>query len=210
MPQIGDSHVWKVLHFQSKSGGQQVLNVYHYHYPDLPLVPGAQSIAEAFNDDIVPLVAACQSDTVLHERVAVEQLGSLTDYYELATTVTTGDLTGESLPVFNALRLDYVRASKETRSGSKRIAGLIETWVSGDFLTATGATERAALASALGDMLTVGIFTVEPVILGIRYVPDTDPKIPLPVSEWVYNPISGVVVNSEITTQNSRKRGRGA
>jgi len=210
MPQINGDFVFKVTHVQSKSGGQQVLNIYHYHFPDLPLRPDSQAVAEAFDAEMVPVIAAIQSVGVVHERIDVELLGSLTDFYSMPTTVTNGDLSGEALPVFNAFRFDYIRSTKETRSGSKRICGILESQVSGDFLDATAQAAADVVAGYMESPITPGIFSVSPVIVGIRYDKSEIPWVELPVSQWVYNPVAGVIANSEVTTQNSRKRGRGA
>jgi hypothetical protein len=208
MPIIGTNHVWRVKHFQELDG-QQVLNVYHYQIPDGPLGTNAPEIAAAFEATVVDEIRTIQDISVSHVLLQVEQLGSLTDFTEVALS-GTGELVGQDLANFVAMRFDYLRTTKETRNGAKRICGLNEEVVFGNSYDAAFFTLMQGVAVVLGSNLSAGFTAPQPVIVGIRYVPDSDPREELPVAEWVFNPVSEVVANPIQTTQNTRKRGRGA
>ena len=107
-----------------------------------------------------------------------------------------GDVVGADLNPFTSVSWRYNRATKDTRNGSKRYAGMVEENVVGEVFTAAYQTACNGHAGLLGaDITTVGgIFN--PIIIGKETV---TPGL------WNYNTLSSVQFLNRVTSQISRK-----
>jgi hypothetical protein len=208
MPAIGSSFVFEIRDIQVYVQ-QTVINVYHFLQDGGAFADAALNVANQWASDVLLDILAIQNTGLEHVRLEVEQLGSLTNYAELALTGQNGTESGGFMPPFVSAPFTYLRSTKETRNGSKRFAGMTDENVTADGFIPTYQNELDALATVLGADLVTGAFTHHPVILGKRYDKTVDPPELLPVAQWVINPISGVQAGTNPTTQNTRKIGRG-
>lgn len=139
------------------------------------------------------------------ETIEVDEV-TANDNFHLGAISIDGVVSGESLPNFNAFSVTLSRSTKETRSGRKRIAGVAESQQSSGTLTAGAITDLTALKDRFIEDLTVEGGSVAPVI--IRKTFTLDPPNPPELNDpdvWIYNPVSGGVATTTVTTQNSRK-----
>jgi hypothetical protein len=208
MPAIGTSVVFELRDFQTFFGST-FLNVYHYVQDTAGTADSASNVAAAFLTTVLPDILAMQSESLEHTLIEVEQLGSLTNYTTLVLIGADGTETGSDMPQYNSAAFKLVRTTKETRNGSKRIAGMTEENVTGNNFTAGFKTEMDGVAATLESPLVSGSITHLPAIVGGKYDTTVTPAVLKPVANWVYNPISSVAASSRVTTQNTRKVGRG-
>lgn len=187
-------------------GDQDVKNVYHY-YANVEISQGdLRPMVTEFNQTVLAPMLERQHVGYELRFVKLEELTGVR-FVDVAQTAT-GDAITERLATFSTVRVKFPRTSKETRSGYKRIAGLIDADVNGDFLDANAQEAWLEAVQGMGENLTVESTgqDMAPVILGIRY--DTDGQ-PLPVSEWEWQYITDVFVEDLIGTQVSRTRRAG-
>lgn len=156
--------------------------------------------AVAFDDDLLPLIAATQSDEVTYQNIrCINVTGILADANFDPTTLA-GSEVGAPMPSFNAYAIRLNRTTKETRNGQKRFAGVTEentseNKVAGAFLVTLG-----LLADALNNAIPTPTNIFTPVIARQSDV------VP---ANWTVNPVSTGTVSPNISTQNTRKVGRG-
>lgn len=192
---VGD--VYRLIDDQTLLG-QDVKNVYYYRSQIGDGTAGL--LAAAWLANVLPAVRAIQSVFVSHDLIQTENLNDLSDFSLFALTSNNdGVVTGEVLPAFNSWGFKLNRATRETRNGAKRIAGVAEVNNSnGEAQTAFLATLNDA-AIAMGDPIVDALSNqYEPVIVRL----DAE-GLPAVVN---------VVVSAEyvrMTTQNTRKPGRG-
>lgn len=208
----GDILIFK--HFQELSE-QEVLNVFTMRIIDIESgdPDNYYGVARGFYFIWANLIKTVQTTALSHLRTEVTELTGLEQGIYANPTPVIGTAVSPMLPTFNAASIQFIRASRLTRHGWKRIAGLTEGSVTLNDLTVDAIDDiNAAIAGALvvggavfpqidtdGD--TVGEFTIEPVIVG-------DP-IP-PSSLFRINSVNSVIVKPQVTTQNTRKVGRGS
>lgn len=207
---IGD--VYEVIDAQDYRG-KEILNTYFYQVSDDGV--DATLVADAWVAQVLPEVRGLQSGDVLHVEVRVRNLFNHAD----ATIIPTG-LAGtlvlasaDTLPTHDAVGFKLVRASASTRHGQKRYAGIPETYhTDGQYTGAPIATAFAALAAALQEQLvdTVGSLAnfAVPIIVGRiaeTVAGKTTYRLPDALGELVFSLISDVILNTEVTTQNTRK-----
>lgn len=193
--------------------GQQVMNVWQYRVGAFPGTVTAAQLGEAWWNHVKTTLRAIPTTTAAtaFQSVIVRDLSSLTgDYGEYA--VPSGERAGtraagsepSPLPVFNAAGVRLVVATRETRPGQKRFAGLTETDNdNGQLQTAALAALNAHFAVAVPNM-TLGAPAALVVLKSVvvRKGPDG-----LPVSS---QDVVGYVINPYMTSQVSRKIGRGS
>lgn len=206
MPIIGSSRIFQIKDFQTLAS-QSLLNVYNY----IATGPGdydAEDVARAVEADVVASVAgSLQTPDVVHTIIEAEEITVLDNFFSGASVVGAGAIPGQVQPNYVAVTLSLRRATKETRNGSKRIAGISEDDMAGNIIGAGYMVGMNVVAAKMGLTLTVisgGDLT--PIILSKRRDGNGDL---LPVSQWWYNFISDVVPSNVVTTQNSRKLGVG-
>jgi len=173
----------------------------------------AESLANEFQLDVLPKIAAVVTGSTKFTKLVVKNLYDPTDFWEELLSVA-GDRSGEAMPPFNAWSFVSNRKRADIRPGQKRFGILSETDVStGGFVESGLVTAMDDLASALGFRMQVSLFdTWEPrVVKRIRSGVPGEYTYRLPESQgeevsfypdtWQYR--------TAVTTQNTRKHGRG-
>lgn len=189
---------------------QVALNVQHY------IVLAMEVLADDLSDYAQPLfeywtgyLAPVQSNQLTYERGELYEVNGLEFGIYADPSPNTGTLTGETLPSFVAVSVQQVRSSRATRHGWKRFTGITELSVVGNELTSAYLTnwqtavanlfvENQELISA--EFPETRSITIQPIIWG-----GNDPDFPL----GRYSTIENSVVKANVTTQNTRKAGRG-
>lgn len=208
MAQNGD--VLQVKCFQRLTGIEgELLNVFYYQVGSLTstvsLADNAEDIALSYADVWISLMTVIQSVGVQHIRL---EMNNLMDYegdylswsYE---TPIAGAVAGEYLSSAVAWSFQLVRATRTTRHGSKRIAGVPETYVSNNVAVAgTVTTQLNSFAAQLAQPLFVeygGLDGMEltPVILKSPVLTTAAPTVINRVASGAYRGVG---------TQNSRKQ----
>lgn len=181
-------------------------NVFHYRVTDANGSTTAQNLLEAFQNAVVaPLMNILSVDT----EVRLLEIDNLTDglsFGELPLFSVEGNVAGSVMPSYVVVGYKLLRSSKITRNGFKRFSGVVEADVTGNLMTSTFVNSAAnqAVIDALGSEIVTGQAGVAasmfPVILGRR--PGQTPP-------FVTQDVAGVELQRNITSQNSRKPGRG-
>jgi hypothetical protein len=128
----------------------------------------------------------------------------------------TGVVPGEALPVQDAVSVQFLRGDRTTRHGWKRFGGVPETFQAGGELTSGAITQWTT------DMQTLYFPTLSPIVnvdlidpgddaigsVGLRAIiwGGNSPAFPM----GRYQPIEGILVKPNVSTQNTRKVGRGS
>lgn len=183
--------------------GQLCLNVYYYVQTEG--TEGAESLANAFFQDVVSAVRPLQVDNLSHTGIEVINLDNLSDFYELMPTANNaGTISTEMDAIFMAYSFKLVRTSRAVRNGYKRVAGVAVADVSdGDVDTAAYTRLQAAAdAMAANIQYSTDSAIFKPVIMKKT---GTSPNI-----VYTAYDISDVTYSQTFTTQSSRKYGRGA
>lgn len=183
------------------------LNVYHYRVESGILTISPATIAQFWWNDCKTVIKNLQTNDLLHIRVTCKNLENPADYGEYLIPVgeqpgtnSSGDTQARQAAIGITFRGETVL----TRPGGKRIAGIPEAasadWGSlvPSFITA--AVDYGDHMIAQLNSLTPA-FVLVPVIVGF---PNDDRPA------RVENDINGYVINPYITSQNTRKIGRGA
>lgn len=193
--------------------GQEVMQVFQYEVGSPPVPAESQHVGEAWWNHVKTAYRAC-CPTIAGEVFQSVLLKSLSfpqgDYGEFA--IPTGERAGtrtvtgqiDLLPPFNAIGMRLTVGSRLTRPGQKRFAFLVE----GDQNAGQFGGSLYGLVQTLGNVLT------EPMLLGAPAA--TTNLLPVVVRKTangtpsVHQGVTGYLVNTRITTQNSRKIGKGS
>lgn len=185
--------------------GQQVQNVSHYRQ-SAGTAAGAPPLLQEFQDYVLAQLADIQVDTVSYNRVLVRNLITETDNAEdLSPTPDSGAITSSvGMPSFVAVNFQSTRPDLSQRYSYKRFVGVPTAFVNGNSLLPDSGLEANLdqLASALGSVLTEGSFQFTPVQLHKEKV----------AGVWTYSEnyvIQAYDWDIQLTTQNTRKPGRG-
>ena len=208
---MAEGDVYQVVHVQSYRG-QQILNVYFYRQA-APILVGdiAQQMADTFESEVVPAVAAVQTDDLDHIELRVTNLFNPA---EEATSplAGTGAITGtDTQASFDAVGFRLNQDNGALRNGSKRIGGIpSDADTDGVIDTPTYVTALIALGTAMALGLDAGIVSNAfiPVIVG-RILDGGSYRLPENAGEAVLGNILEAVFNANTTSQTSRKIGRG-
>lgn len=115
----------------------------------------------------------------------------------------TGVVQGEPVPAFNAVGIRLNVASRVTRPGQKRLSGLIEDDLYGQAVGATFLGLAAAWADVLTNDLVLGapaaLVTLRPAVV----------RRDITGAVTASQPVTGYFINPNVTSQVSRKIGRG-
>lgn len=178
---------------------QGCLNV--YHYKQIAGTAGSASdLLTPFIEFIIPDILALQMAQLTHVAFTCVNLDDLDDYAivtpapALAGTLSAGDPE----PSYIALEFQFIRSTRASRHGWKRIAGVSENGVSGNDITGTYPTAVNTAATAMFSNVIGAGGTYTPVIVRRNIVPAL--SVDFPVADVVFKRLS---------TQNTRKAGRG-
>lgn len=202
MPSIGD--VIQVTSYK-RVFDQDVVNIYHYLISAWSGAVSLPALLESWNVSEYGALATMQQNTLCYTK---QEWLNLTTGVETAENIVVGTRcgllsTGETMPTHDAIGFRLNRASNLTRHGYKRIGGIGEGMSLNGVANLTGAGLTDALAF-LGDEKTFGTNDMiwSPVIVGrtLAGLPDLTRV----------NPVASVSMQSRITTQLTRKHGRGS
>lgn len=207
-----DGDLYQITDVQ-RLDGQVCLNNYYYRR-DAPVLVGnpAQQVADAFDANVIPSITPVQTSDLVHEELIVTNLFDPTDTYtKLISEPGTYATDGDAANPFDALGLRLVQDNGSVRNGAKRYAGVTEPMsASGVIDDPTLVTSLIALGVALIAGVDIGIVSnaIVPVIVkrildGGRY------RLPANSGEAVYGNVTDALYNVDVTSQVSRKIGRG-
>lgn len=190
--------------------GETLLNVQHYY------ITAMGTLADDLQDYAQPMflhwseaLAPGQSNLCFSRRSELYEVNGLAYGVYASPTNDPGEQVGEPEPSFLSVSIQQVRQSRATRHGWKRFGGITENQVSGQTLTGPGFSQWQSIAAELfPPILTLDsqefpetrYISFQPIIWG-----GNDPDFP----EGRYSAISSYVVKNVVTTQNTRKSGRG-
>lgn len=207
---LGPNSILQYKHFQSFRG-QQFLNVQYYVVLDMALVGDDLSdYAQPMFDWWAGEFSPQQVSGLTHVRGELYEVNGLDFGIYSPPAPIPGAVPSDGYPPYTAVKVQQVRASRATRHGWKRIGGIPENAAVNGTLTTPALDFWQAAAETLflgNETLESSEFpgtrdiTVQPIIWG-----GNDPAYPL----GRYSAIEDVVVSPELTTQNTRKIGRGA
>lgn len=202
MALLGD--VFQIL-FEQELLGQVIRNVFGYVVSVADPAGTPEEIADRMIIEVGNVFSTIQVGTLNNVQVAVKNLDDATEFIEKGWAGSGLDGTGGPvLPSYVAAGFKMLRGDTDTRNGSKRIAGVGEDRVVNNdwtlFDQAAGLAVQDAFEATV--FITPSTMEMEPIIIG------RDPITGQPDSGRIA-PIIEVQAQSIITTQNSRKAGRG-
>jgi hypothetical protein len=170
-------------------------------------------VAEAYWNDIKTTWRACHVANIddVTTSVFISEPGVAGQYAEFA--VPSGEQQGtrsgptepQALPPYVAAGVRLTVGSRVTRPGQKRFWGLKESDQSNGLLTAA----LAALITSLAPKFAGGITLGAPVATGVLWA-EIVRVAGVPQVVTARQDVTGFIVAGNVTTQNSRKFGRGA
>lgn len=205
--------------------GQDVSNVYFYR--QLDTFPAgledlrAQSVASAFVQQHYPKVRGISSFDVSFRAIRCRSLFTPSQNHLILLTDVglIGNSGTQSLPCFNAVSFTMKGSNPAVRPGKKRYAGIAEDFNADGILqvvaplsTALNAL-RDALSANLLDTLTQLIPWAAPVVIKrVRTgVPGAyEYRLPANAAEAVYSTVTSADYSLGITSQISRRPGKGS
>lgn len=193
---IATEHIYRIVQKYDRLG-QELTNVFHYRAVS-PTPPDPTSVLVAeFIATVLPRITALASTSVEFTEVVGENLMALTPIVNTPLTATFGLRTGTTMPTFVAASFRYNRATRELRSGWKRIGPMTEEDVIGTEFEAIYITQMDLSATTFGTDLNIGGDLYEPVVI----------KKPtaFPAASITYVNVTSVTALNRVTTQNSRK-----
>jgi len=126
-----------------------------------------------------------------------------------------GGTSGELMPPMVAIAYQSEQVRRDIRRGQKRFAGLVEAVANGGVIEAAFNADLTAIASGLGQTLVTTDADYSPVV--VQRVREVDPvtdvvtyRLPTSQGEAEYFVADAWTYKPNLTTQNTRKIGRGA
>lgn len=202
MALLGD--VFQIM-FEQELIGQVIRNVFGYVVSVADPAATVEEIADRMIIEIGDVYLTIQVPQVTSTQITVKNLDDLDEFLEKDWSGTGGLIaSGPALPSYVAYGFKLLRGDVDTRNGSKRIAGVGEDVVDlndwSSFEAAATLTVEDAFAATV--FITPSTMEMMPVIIG------RDPITGQPDTGRIA-PVSEAQAQQLITTQNSRKAGRG-
>lgn len=190
---------------------QRILNVYFYRL-DTPVVGNAaQMLTASFIDEVLPDICAVQVSGLVHNSVKAVNLFDESEAHEEIISEAGTYTSADTMPNFNAIGIRLVGDNAAVRSGAKRYGGVSEDAATNGVLDQTAMlTALAALAVQLAAGLPIGldVDALIPVIVQ-RILVGTEYTLPTTQAAAVLSEITDALFNVDVTSQTSRKKGRG-
>lgn len=216
---VGD--VYEVVS-QQLYGTSTILNVFYYEQIGVVVPLAGQTIAtilaEQFDDQVGSVFRNYQTSDVTHVQVLARNLFDDSDAGSFAVAETGGAGDAETLPPFVAISFALFGDNPAVKNGSKRIVGIAESNVADGLITNSEyVSNMETVAAAFAANITAGEViptdTWAPVI--VKRVRSGSPgsyeyRLPESIGETVLSRIAGALVNLVLSSQVSRKFGRGA
>jgi hypothetical protein len=202
MAVVGSNSLFE-LRVYSELLGVNIQNRFWYFAEEPPDTLLASAVVTAFETEVAANWEGSVSEDWNGVRITCDELTSDQNFFDGACGIGPGTQSGDNMPPQACAGLRLLRSTKATRSGWKRLSGLLESHNTDGKLSAQAQTDFGyVLADFLTD-LTVGAYVAEPVLVRKTYT--GDPPVLNAPTAWVYNSIGSGVVIDDITTQNSRK-----
>lgn len=178
---------------------QGVINVYHYKQYE-GVGGSAEDLRSPFVEFILPEIRAFQSNQLSYVAFTTINLDNLDDFdvHIPVPTITGVDTTVNPLASFYAFSYQFVRSTRASRHGWKRIAGIPEEAVVGNSVAGGYSTMATDAAAAMFNSIIGVSGSYRPVIVRKNVVPALSQDFA--VQDVVFRGVS---------TQNTRKAGRG-
>lgn len=202
---VGSTSLFSLKLF-SEFLGESMLNRFWYQAGVSPDTIDVLALIPAFTAMVSNEWEAVVSDDWTAVTVECDEVTSSQNFYTGNSNIGPGLITGDTLGPNVAYSFRLNRATKATRSGWKRIAGVAESSQIDGVAATAQMILNDAFAAVLDNPLTVGIDAIYPVIVRKTYT--GDPPVLNDPTDWIYNIISGVSAKENLTTQNTRKYGR--
>lgn len=173
----------------------------------------AAGVAQAYWDDVKTAWRALivTSSVFTFQSVLVSEPGDTGAFGEYPIPISEqngtraiGDLA-DFMPPFNAWGMRLTVATRTTRPGQKRFCGIMEGDANADILTAPGIALLEDLAPKFSDNIVLG----SPVATGVL-IPEVVRIDRVTGDITASQEVTGFLINPYVTSQVSRKRGRGA
>jgi len=194
--------------------GQEVLNVYWYQLATDFIGATALEIAENWWGELGTHIRAVQHTACNHISVTVESIDGSMDFatYTIPGGGENGAIgTGDCMPPFTTFSITLVPENRSVRPGGKRIAGVPEGVV---------ATGGVVDSGVMADLITLADWMATQ----LNFLLETDAYIPVIVGfphpasptgrparlDRVEVRIASASVSPYVSTQNTRKYGRGS
>lgn len=213
-----------LLTHQTQLLGQMCINTYTYVLTEQvgsPL-PAAQSLRDAWRirfleTDGAGFQCGSISDDLLSVLVRSQNLYNDLDYSEYLDGTAAGTSTAEPMPPWVTFSFRTPWLGPALRRGFKRIPGVGEGYGNSGIINAGNLANLANFSSVMNESLTVvsgdDSITFHPcVVKRIKYVTPNGKdayRLPENAQEGVFDIVQGWQAETELTTQNSRKRGVG-
>lgn len=199
--------------------GQQVLNVSFFRVTAID--PGAvvavpSYLAKGWGELWWAQTSPQCDATLVYDRVEVDEVNGAAIGNYAYVGGQTGQVAGDAMPSFAAVSVQLLRGDRTTRHGWKRFAGVPESFCVDGALTSAAITAWQSVIRNLymptpvpvvdvnlvdpGDEV-VGTVSLRAIIWG-----GNDPSFPT----GRYQDVAGFDVKGEVSTQNTRKIGRGS
>lgn len=202
MPLLGD--VIQIL-FEQEYLGQVIRNVFGYVVSVADPTATIEQVADRAIIEIGDVYLNVQVPEISAVQVTVKNLDTPAEFIEKDWTGVGGNApAGPPLPSYVAGAFKFLRGDTDTRNGSKRISGIGEDTVANNNWTSFDSAGVLAIQDAFEAtiFITPSDMEIEPVIIG------RDPITGQPDSGRIA-PVNEVQAQELISTQNSRKAGRG-
>ena len=207
MPLISEEDIlYRVIDHQVMFS-QPVLNIYWYCLTAPSIEPSLADIAGAFNTQVAGLLDNEQSNQLDHDIVSVERfnIGDIPFYSEFGGTGFASNVA-DPAPTFQSVGVRLVVGSRQTRPGSKRISGLVEEDTEGDFLSSAAVGTWVVATAGMDDELAITIGDNPFPVVVRKTQTENGVVIQLPLSQWIWQPVTGVQVLTPVRSQVSRRR----
>lgn len=204
MAQIGD--IVQVTH-KYQAAGETALNVFYYEITaqtqaDEPLLTWLDELSTQWDTGLREI----WHTSTISTSIRADNLTNGVEFAEIATG-WNGNQAGEPAPSFVAIPVRLNRTTKVTRNGSKRISGITEDLFNGNAVVLSGNQAPGIYTYCATSYLFTDVDGAgNDVQITQRIVGRTKN------AQGVYeldlakvNPIGGVVIGANISTQNSRK-----
>lgn len=196
------------------SAGERVTNVWNFRVVAAPATPGAGQVAQAWWQEVRDQYRALALPTsgFTFDKVRIEQSNSNVGYFaeyliplnERDGTRSPAPANGVPLASFIAVGARLSVGSRATRPGQKRFAFLTE----GDVSTQRVDNAFIILVNNLLNQI-VPDMTLNAPAAATALVPEVYGKGSTNPPLFTYQDVTGFLVNPNVTSQNSRKVGRG-
>lgn len=190
--------------------GQTCLNVYYFLAADLPSPAEYSTLAVTMGQDLELIVCPQLHTGFAFDLIKIENVTNGLDILETAVTIS-GDRTGDPMPSFVALGFQLIRTTRLTRHGAKRFAGVPEACFVGNTITVGDCTTGV---QAIADWLALGLYRDDIGDLNHAMLPIIPVRYPVgheqegEINTGAWNLVQDAQFRG-ITTQNTRKPGRG-